>query len=234
MSLLTICQDAADEIGFPQPTSIVGNSDSNAKQLLRLANREGEELSQKTNWQELVTETSITLATGTQTYALASDLRWIIPNTTWNRSDKRIVITPLSSREWQFLKGWATITGLNLRARIRAGNIEFEQTIAAADNGKSVYYEYISNKWAETSGGTAQRKFQADTDVCRLDEELVTQGVVWRFKKAKGLDWQEDYQFYIQLRDSQISRDGDQRRVSFGDKMFGEGLGVNVSDRNYG
>ena len=234
MSLLTICQDAAEEIGFPAPGSIVGNSDANAAQLLRLANREGEELSQKGKWQVLVSEGSVTLVDGTQEYALASDLRYVIPTTTWNRTDKRSVVTPITSQEWQFLKGWTAITGINLRARIRNNKLEFEQTIGSGDAGKVIYYEYVSKNWAADSGGTAQHKFTADTDTARLDEEMITKGLVWRFKKAKGLDWQEDYQFYKMLRDSQMARDGDQRRISFSGKMFGEGLGVNVSDRDYG
>ena len=232
MSLLSICQDAAEEIGFPAPSSVVGSSDPNAKQLLRFANREGEELSQATNWNILVTEGSVTLATGDQDYALASDLRWVIPTTTWNRNDKRIVLAPLTSQEWQFHKAWTTISGLNLMARIRNNQLEFSQTISSSENGKVIYYEYVSNKWASTSGGTAQQLFLLDTDTCRLDEELVTQGVVWRFKKAKGLDWEGDFQLYKNLKGKQIARDGDQRRVRF--CGLKSGLGVNVPDQNYG
>lgn len=235
MSLLTICQDAAKEIGFPAPSSIVGSSDPNAAQLLRLANREGDDLAQVKAWNILTEEGNITLATGDQDYALASDLRYVIPTTTWDRTNKRIVITPLTSQEWQMLKGWTSINGLSYRARIRNNQLEFEQTIEAADNGKVIYYEYVSNQWAADSGGTAQRFFTADDDTARLDEELITQGVVWRFKKAKGLDWQEDYQFYLHNRNRQVSRDGDQRRISMADPLYSPGVvGVNVSDSDYG
>ena len=44
MSLLTICQTVAEEIGFTAPTSIVGSSSKTAKQLLRIVNRSGQKL----------------------------------------------------------------------------------------------------------------------------------------------------------------------------------------------
>jgi hypothetical protein len=233
MSLLTLCQDVAYEVGFPAPDSIVGNTDQTAQQLFRLANREGEALSQAHNWQVLTEEGSITLVTADQDYALPGDFRYIVPMTTWNRSDKRIVINPVTSEQWQFLKGWTTINGLNLRARIRGNEMEFEQTIAAGDNGKSIYFEYLSKNWAADSGGTSQHKFQADTDTGRLDEELITQGVVWRFKKAKGLDWEPDFQEYTNLLNKKKARDGGARKLSMGGERI-HTVGVNVPDKGFG
>ena len=130
MSLLTICQDASDAVGFTRPASIINNSDQTARQLLALANAEGEQLSKSKNWSVLVEEHTFTLTTADQDYALPADFRWIVPNTTWDRDDNRIVLNPITGQEWQYLKAWATVSGLNRRARIRDGQLEFEQTIA--------------------------------------------------------------------------------------------------------
>lgn len=46
MSLLTVCTQAMAEIGLPAPTTIVGNSDPFAVQLLALVNRAGKELAE--------------------------------------------------------------------------------------------------------------------------------------------------------------------------------------------
>lgn len=233
MSLLTICQNAAKEVGFSAPSTIVGNTDQTAMQLFRLANKEGEILS-RDDWQILKKEETFTLVTSTQTYDLPSDFRYIIPSTTWNRDNRRMVINPLTSEEWQFLKGWTQIQGLNLRARIRNNKLEFEQTITSADNGKTIAYEYISDYWAQTSGGTAQAKFQADSDTALLDEELITQGVVWRFEKAKGLDFQANYIDYMNLKKKILARDGGSRKLFFGEGEFTGKLGINLPDRGYG
>ena len=55
MSLLTIVQDAANEIGFPEPATVIGNSDQLAIQMLRLLNREGDTLS-RFDWEALKEE----------------------------------------------------------------------------------------------------------------------------------------------------------------------------------
>jgi len=237
MSLLSICQDALYEIGIDAPSTIAGNTaNTDALQLFRLANREGEYLSQMTPpWQILYSEHTITLVTGTQTYALPSDMRYIVPTTTWNRTDQRPVVNPVSPAEWAFLKGWTTINGLNLRARIRGDLFEVEQDVSASENGDSIVFEYVSHNWSKDSGGTPQRKFTADTDEARLDEELITQGVVWRFKKAKGIDnWQMDFEQYMELMEAQKARDQGSRIIYAGGSEFGRYLGINVSDRDYG
>lgn len=214
MSLLSICQDAATACGFPSPSSIVGSTDKTAIQLKSLANREGNFLSVQRDWSELVSEHTFTLVTADQSYALPADFRWIIPMTTYDRDDNRIVLNPISSQDWQFLKAWTSINGLTRRARIRGGEIEFEQTIAATDNGKTIAFEYLSNYWAETSGGTAKSGFTLDTDVSRINEELHTLGVIWRFRRAKGLDFVDERNEYNDFLGKLKSSDGGARTLN--------------------
>ena len=229
MTLLTIVQDAAEEIGFTKPTTVVGNTDQVATQMFRLLNREGEILSRHP-WEELVLEHTFTLATGDQDYAPPAGFRYMIPDSIWNRDSKRPVRNPLTSQEWQFYKGWSTVTGLTLRARIRSGELEFDQTIAAADNGKTIAYEYVSSYW--TNAG-AQGKFVADADTTVLDEELLTQGLVWRFRKAKGLEWQTDYAEYVNEVKRAKSRDGGSRTLNL-NKNVGAYLGANTPEDGFG
>lgn len=229
MTLLTIVQDAADEIGWDRPDTVVGNED--AYQFLRLLNREGEALS-KWPWEILVKEDTITLSTSDQDYALASDFRYVIPSTLWNRDNRRALIW-LNSQEWQFFKGWTTVNGLNLRARIRNNELEFEQTITASDNGKTIAYEYVSKNWSQDSGATAQQKFAADDDTGIISEELLTLGLVWRFKKAKGMDWLPDFQDYDKEVRQAKARDGGSRIIRFGRGPI-QHLGVNTPEGNFG
>ena len=233
MSLLTIVQDAVDRIGFgATPNSVVGNTDKTAKQMLALLNQEGEALS-KFQWEALVKEHTFTLVTADQDYATPAGFRYMIPDSTWNRDSKRPVRTPLNSQEWQFYKGWSTVTGLTLRARIRNGELEFDQTIAAADNGKTIAYEYVSSYWTETVLSVAQGKFAVDDDTSVLDEELLTLGLIWRFKKAKALDWQPDFLDYKNEVSQAKARDGGSRTLNLGSRLSA-GLGANVPEDGYG
>jgi hypothetical protein len=232
MSLLTIIQNASNEIGFPEPSSVVGNLDQQAIQMLSLLNREGENLS-RWHWQALKKEHTFSLVTADQDYSLPSDFRYIIPSTTWNRDNKRHVLNPLTSEEWQFYKGWSEVSSLNLRARIRNSLLEFEQDITSSENGKTIAYEYISKNWTESNAGAAQQKFAADDDVSLLDEELLTQGLIWRFKKAKGLEWQDDFMFYSNQVKQAKARDAGSRKVYLGNKVKFS-LGAQTPEGNYG
>lgn len=229
MTLLSIVQDACDDIGFPTPATVVGNAE--AKQYLRLANREGNALARH-DWQALKKEHTFTLVTADQDYALPTDFKYIIPSSAWNRDNQRSLIEPLTSEEWQFFKGWSTVNGLNQRARIRNDLFEFEQTITSGENGQTIAYEYISKNWCESSGGTGQTKFLADSDVAILDEELITLGLIWRFKKAKGLSFEADFFEYDRLVKEAKSRDGGARRVNL-DRNIKHHLGVNTQEGSY-
>ena len=235
MSLLTICQDAADACGFGRPTSIVNNSDTTARQLLALANQQGEQMSKAKNWSVLVEEHTFVLSTSDQDYALPADFRWIVPQTTWDRDDDRIVLNPITGEEWQFLKAWSSVAGLNRRARIRAGQMEFEQTITAADNGKTIAFEYLSKYWADVAAtGTPKAKFTIDTDISRIDEALFTLGLIWRFRRAKGLPYESELAEYQTQLDLTKAGDGGARRINMGGQRFLGVVDPNVPEAGYG
>lgn len=228
MTLLSIVQDAADEVGWERPSTVVGNTD--ARQFLRLLNREGEILS-KWPWQRLVKEHTFALATGDQDYALPSDYRYMIPSTQWNRDNKRRIIW-ITSEEWQFFKGWTTVNGLNLRARLRNNTFELEQEIVSGDNGKTIAFEYVSKNWTLDNTSTAQQKFAADDDTSILDEELLTMGLIWRFRKAKGLDFASELAEYQSEVNRIKAQDKVSRKISLSNN-YKTHLGVNTQEGDY-
>ena len=194
MSLLTIAIDAARELGLPVPTGVVASSDPQTLLLLRMANEEGKSLATRADWQNLTSEhTFVTVTTDAQTSSIPSDFDHIVSDTMFNRTTIRKVYGPISESDWQRYK--ASLTSyVNPAFRIRGGSILMAPTQTA---GQTVAYEYISNKWCQSSGGTAQSAFAADSDTGKLDEELIRLGMVWRFRKAKGLEYagqRDDYE----------------------------------------
>jgi len=206
LSLLTIIQDAADRLGIPRPTSVVGTSDTQIRQLLGLAQQEGKELARRGPWEVLTKEKTITTtATETQTGGIPSDFDRMIEGSFYNRTQDRKVVGPLSSQKWQALK-----TGLyNLiwdAYRIRGGDLLMNPVPEAGD---TLAYEYISTNWCTNAAGdTTQSAWLADDDLPLLDAELITLGVVWRFLKAKGLDYSEPFRTYQQEVERRLSNDG--------------------------
>lgn len=192
MTLLTLIRDACDRIGVARPTTVVSATDATARRLLALANEEGRQLA-RLNWPILRKEQTFTsTATETQTNAIPSDWGRFVDGTFWNRTAVRPLIGPLSPQEWQELKAHSG-SGTTDSFTYRGDDILITPT-ATAD--QTMAFEYYAKNWCESSGGTDQAAWAADTDTGILDESLMALGVVWRFQKASGLAWQENYAIY--------------------------------------
>ena len=196
MTLLSTIQDACDRLGIVRPTTVVGSSDQQIRQLLGLAQQEGKELAKRFAWQRLTKEKTFTAtATETQTDALPTDYSHMVNDTFFNRTSHRYVMGPLDAVEYQRYKA-STTTIVFDAFRIRGNDMLLAPTPNAGDE---YAYEYISTYWVATTVAPttlAQASWLADTDVGILSEELMTLGVVWRFLRAKGLDYGEAFRTY--------------------------------------
>ena len=132
MTLLSICQDAADTIGIPRPAAVISSSDPVVRRLLGLANLEGQELAKRTPWQALTAETSLTTVNGTAAYNLPSDFGRIIEGSIYNRTQTRPVIGPITPQKWQQLKSTTTASIWDA-FRIRGSQILVHPTATLGD-----------------------------------------------------------------------------------------------------
>ena len=206
MSLLTIVQNVADMVGLPRPTGAFSSTDTTVRQLITLANMEGRQLSRRKQWQELVREaTHTTLAAELQGAItdLMPGLRYPINDTTWNRTQQE-PLQPLSARQWQAQQAF-NVSGPYSEYRIRQGNLYL---LPAPPAGETLAFEYVSNYWCESSGGTGQSAWAADTDVGALSEEIMEAGLRWRFLRAKGMDYAQEFQEYEWMLGDAMARDG--------------------------
>jgi hypothetical protein len=94
---------------------------------------------------------------------------------------------------------------------VRGGAIYITPTPTAGD---TVAYEYVSTKWCQSSGGTAQTEWAADTDTSKLDEALHVLDLIWRFKQAKGLEYAADLAAFERRVTDKLMRDGVKPRIS--------------------
>lgn len=208
MSLLSLIQGAADLLSIPRPSVVVTSTDQQVRQLLALANLEGEELSARPQrgWQALTREqTFITVADETQTNAVPADFGFSIPDTAYNRSNARKLVGPLTAGDWQAMKANNTTAVAADLFRVRGDAFLMSPAPTA---GETVAYEYSSSYWARSSVGQAKAEFTADEDTSYLSEVLIKLGVIWRWKQAKGLDYGEDMATYERALQKAIGRDG--------------------------
>lgn len=211
-TLLSICQDVCDRVNLARPTQIISGINQTARTLRGCAQREGVALARRWSWQALLREhTFVSVAATAQTNSIPTD--WdgrLVADTFWNRGDLRPVQGPLDSREWQAIQSGG-VSAVTDAFRFRDNMIELVPTPTA---GVTYAYEYISGQWCESSAGTGQTEWLADTDVPRLDAELMTLGVMWRFLQGRGLDFamaMGDYEAEVM---KAMSRDGSRRVIS--------------------
>lgn len=185
MTLLSICRDASDEIGIPQPASVAGNTDPIAQKLLRYSNKVGNSLMKAVPWQALRKEQTFTAIAGeTQTGIIPADFDRFVPETFWDRSATALLSGPISSTEWGGLKA-SSYTGSIRKFIYRGGVVSVVPVFAG---GESLAFEYVSAKWVlATDGTTYKTAFSADTDTSMIDEELLTLGVAWEYLNGEGL-----------------------------------------------
>jgi hypothetical protein len=204
MSLLSIIQSAADRLGLTRPSTVTSSTDPIVITLLGLAQAEGKALYDRHTWQVLQTEYTFSTAASTASYALPSAFDSIIKGTVFNRTRRRRMVGDLSPEQWQETQA-SLVTMVNPAFRIRGSLFYISPTPTAIE---TVAYEYMSKNWCQSSGLTGQAAWAADTDTGILSEELMTLGIIWRFKSAKSLDYAEAMNDYEIAVNKAIFKDG--------------------------
>jgi hypothetical protein len=207
VTLATILNSVCDEIGIGRPTTYFGNTDPTARQLVALAQTECEDLMSRTRWENLIREaTHTTLAAESQgaIATIAPGFRSFIARTQWNRTRQWPLGGPDSPQMWQTRQ--ATVnTGVFNNFRLRGGLL---MITPAPPAGETIAFEYNSEYFCESGAGTDQTAWTADTDVPLLTARLIKWGLIWRFRKAKGLDYGEDFRLYEERVVDAIAQDG--------------------------
>lgn len=213
MSALTIIQNACAWLAIPQPSSVFSSTDPQVIQLRSLLNLELVEQWSVGDawWKKLLKQWSFTsVAADVQVLAIPPDLGYIIANTMWDRTLTRPVVGPLSPEVWQAWKARPVLTSVLYGFRLRGA--EF-LTAPNPPDGDLVAYEYISNLCVYSGQHPVipniptQTQFIADDDSSIFDETMLTMGTRWRFLRAKGLDYAQEYKDWSDMRQRFVARD---------------------------
>lgn len=223
LTLLQMVTQAAAEIGQTPPATIVGNNDTTAIQMLALAQRQGRESAKLTGpwggWPQLRGEYVFNTAIGVDNYAFPVDFQYLIPQTQWDRTFKWQLLGPLEAQEWQVLKSGITVAGPRNRWRVINQRIYIDPVPSAID---TIAFEYYTSNWCQSAALVAQSYWAADTDTSLLDDDLTIMGLKWRFLRAKGLDYGEEFQGYTRAVDTELARAGSSRTLPLNATQAGQ------------
>jgi hypothetical protein len=145
-------------------------------------------------------------------------VNYIINDTIWNRSLRRPVFGPLAPQRWQQQKAMSMQGPWN-QFRIRN---DYLLMIPAPAAGQECYFEYITFAVVSVRSDEPFNyyRFLTDDDNSLLDEELITLGIIWRFKAHKGFDYEEDKQKYEAYKTYRQSKSGGATVLSLNDAKW--------------
>jgi hypothetical protein len=234
MTCLTIIQDVFQRLALGNPSVAVGSADPQVQQMVQLALKEAE-------WQLSEFDPQVCLLEGSFTTVAAevqvADIRTTFPgmkailnDVMWNRDLRRPVFGPMTAQRWEQLKAMVMQGPWN-QFQIRGNAIRF---IPDPAPGQSVWFQYKSINWCESAAGTPQSRFLADDDVLLLDEQTFKLGMEWRWKKAKGLDYAQDFADYEVAFQVTKARDGSKDVINMGDVRYDIYPGILVPAGSWG
>lgn len=220
-TLKTLLDTVNDEIGFDRAGTYIGSTDSNIRTLVATANRAAMIL-RDLHLQKLTRQALIDLSTAivdlsmdssgrvayvdypTDFYAYTSDTSY---------QDGRIdpAQLPTPQPTWAYLISRSGPQSLRVRERFMKDRLY----VFSPDASQSINFEYISkfpiNSFTNGNPRAAavpSDTFQYDVDQWLLDESLIQLEIIWRYKKAKGLDWQANKQDADLYQNQLRARDG--------------------------
>lgn len=189
-SLLFIVQTAAGELGLPIPTFVVGNTDTQTRQLLAHVNKTGRDLVKAYEWSALIVEPYVlTTIANQEFYAFPAGFDRVVGNTSWDRTMQWQLLGPDNPQVARFRRE-SNISVASPRIISRQEGNQLSLFPISTTGGSIIVFDYVTNLWANTgvAQATPSRTIGLlDTDTCVFDTDLVVKGVKWSFMAAKGM-----------------------------------------------
>ena len=153
-----------------------------------------DELQKRIDWQAPIGKQQVIVGDDSENYSLNSNFvrltngNMAVYETTTTR---RSAIPVNSDGEWTHLNEIGTAGGSRYyRTKGYEGNftIDFYRNPSSAE---SITVSYVSDVWMKSSGGTEGKAFTDADDVVLYPRRILELGIVWRFRKRKGLPYQD-------------------------------------------
>jgi hypothetical protein len=179
------------------------------------------------------TGTGVALTFGKIAYDLPSDFEYFVNRTFWDNSFKWELLGPISAQEKQILRYGIIASGPRTKFYVRNNKLWLNPM---PESVVTVAYDYYSNAWCSSAGGTPQAKWTADSDTYNLDEDCFVMGLKWRYLRAKGLDYTQELRDYEMDCSRVAARDGGARELPLAGGTYGARFlnSDNIPETGYG
>jgi hypothetical protein len=203
MTLLSIVQRVADEVGIPRPAAVASDTGQLARQMFALANATLEDLG-KDDWHGLQSMHIFTTVNGTSTYNAPADYKRLVNGGAFNTDSGYQLNGSLTPEAYWRIANNMVLAGGRFKFRMVGRTISITPTPTVEED---LSFLYVSSYLALSSAAAAKSLFSLDDDDPAMPEELVVMGLKWRMKHAKGLEYGEDYNAYQERRKTLMAQE---------------------------
>ena len=224
MTILAICKDVAPVIGVTVPSVVYSGTARELVELQSLANRIAKRIMRAHEWELLKTVATYTGDASTTEFALPSDYdRMPVDSDMWSSDLQGPMSHITSSAEWLDFTERTSSSVTDSWTKI-GGEISIKPAMATSDTAK---HYYISNLIVTPTGAPPNiAAFTADDDVFRLNDELLTLGMIWQWKANKGRPYAEDMTNYEMLQSKLIREDKGSNVLVVGRRRIPSGVSL--------
>lgn len=207
MSILSAMQSATIRLVGQKPAVFFTSSDQLELEIVDLVNEVARDICRYADWQALTKVYNVPTDGVTEIFNLPDDY------------DRQLLVTDIQDlNNWVW--GYEHIENINDFLYRRARN--FELTPGAwtiyqnqihffppPNVQNSATYPYISNNYALDSNNVGKPEFTADTDdfIIKGGNDLLTLGLIWRWRENKKLDYTGDQEQFTMALDQIAAKD---------------------------
>ena len=180
MTLLSAINEVCDIVSLDRFDSIYGSNDPNAQTMVALAQESGEEISRRGDWRRLLKQHVAVVSPA----ALPTDYQRLTPGGAV-RTASGGSFRPITNSSQ-----WAAVTGIGSAQPfffLRDNQLLF----SPAPAGVGAVIDYVSRNWVLGDPHEERDTLNADDDRTLFPERLLGKGILWRWKRQKGLPFDD-------------------------------------------
>ncbi|OOG65851.1 hypothetical protein B0E45_26410 [Sinorhizobium sp. A49] len=180
MTLLSSINEVCDVVALDRFDSVYGSVNPNAQTMVALAQEAGDEIARRGDWQQMLKER----VAQSSPEPLPADYERLTPGGAVRNAAGAFYRPITNSSQWAVIVG---VVSAQPYFFIKGNQILF----SPAASGVASVIDYVSKFWVlhdpEGSGDT----LAADDDAPLFPERLLVKGILWRWKRQKGLPFDD-------------------------------------------
>ncbi|WP_026621290.1 hypothetical protein M728_001858 [Ensifer sp. WSM1721] len=181
MTLLTIINEVCDIVSLDRFDSVYGTNDPNAQTMVALAEEAGAEIARRADWKQMLKAHVVSASPE----ILPADYQRLAPGGAVRAVDGRFFRAVTNGAQWAVIVGVASAESY---CRLSGREMFFSPATAAA--GATI--DYVSKNWVLGDPYEERDTFRADDDTTLFPERLLVKGLIWRWKRQKGLPFEDN------------------------------------------